>query len=185
MALVASQVCDPGGEVTDVNSFLVGEPGAVVFEGKVYLYFAGNGYDTKLANPVFSIGLATSPDALSWSKPIRALSPDQVQYPRASWLGYSTPAALVLGGEVHLFFDVIRDMPFTQVALRHARSADGANGFIQDEGAIFSTADFAFTAREIRAPSPLLDGTKVRLWFAGDDGGASPTLSIGQAACAL
>jgi len=179
------QTCSPGGAPTDFDAFLVAEPGAVVFKDQIYLYFAASGYDSQLADPLFTIGLVTSTDANSWSSPRKVLAPDQNLYPRSMWLGYSTPAAVVVGPQVHLFFDVVQDTPFAQLALHHAHSATGASDFVQDAKAIFSSSTFAFTAREIRAPGPLLDGTWLRLWFAGDDGGPSPTLSIAEATCAL
>ncbi|HNX60469.1 MAG TPA: hypothetical protein PKK43_15310, partial [Spirochaetota bacterium] len=109
--------------------------------------------------------------------------PDQTTYPRkpasdgSYWAGFSTPNAIILNGEVHLFFDVagsyaVAPSPYTetwiQKKLHHARSTDGRTGWIQDASAIRSAEDFTWTIREMRSPSALLDGTLLRLYFSGD-----------------
>lgn len=180
-----NQVCSAGGAPTDPSSFLVGEPGAVVFQDRLYVYFTELGYDAALASPLQTIGLITSTDGSTWSKPQRVLAPDQTIYPRATWLGYSTPSAIVLGGQVHPPLDAVRESPWQQVALHHARSSDGVTAFVQDPAALLESSSFAWTAREIRAPSALLDGATLRLWFAGDTGGTSPSLGIGESDCPL
>lgn len=178
----SSPQCPGEGAPTDFHAFLVAEPGAVVFEGKLAVYFSASGYDSTVMNPLFTVGRITSSDGRTWSAAEQVLIPDQTLHPRSTWLGYSTPAAIALGGELHLFFDVVQDMPFAQLALHHARSLDGKSGFVIDKESIYTTQSFDWASREIRAPTALLDDRSLRLWFAGDDG---TTLGIGEAACAL
>lgn len=130
---------DPG---NDWYAFIVGEPGPVVFDGKIYLYFTAVGADVELGTSLQVIGVTTSSDGAAWSAPELALKPDQAQFPRdlmldddpetkLGWVGYSTPNAIVLGGNVHLFYDVAQDLTgsdWKQVRLHHSYSPDGKTG---------------------------------------------------------
>ena len=168
------------------NEFIVGEPGPVVFNNTLYLYFTAVGVDTGLGAGLQTIGVITSSDGIAWSAPALAFKPDQTVYPRTSnWVGYSTPNAVVIDGKVHVFVDVANDGSgnWTQVALQHAYSADGLTGWTQDPAPIRRLTDFTWTAREIRSPAAFLDGTTLRLYFAGDD--LPNAWGIGQMTCSL
>jgi sucrose-6-phosphate hydrolase SacC (GH32 family) len=174
----------------DFNQFITAEPAAVVFNNKIYLYFSAVGANTGVMTTLQVIGLTTSGDGTTWSAAQSVLAPDLIQYPRPSvasgWLGYSTPTAAVLNGQVHLYFDVVEQVDATttkQHRLHHASSIDGITGWAQDSTSIYSNTNFTWAADEIRSPSVLLDGTSLYMWFAGST--ATPTLSIGQAKCAL
>jgi len=154
------------------NQFIVAEPGAVVVGSKIYLYFAASGIDSTLLATMFSIGVITTSDGTNWTSPQQVLRPLQPQYPPASYSGYSTPAAIYLGGKVHLFYDVALN-PFKQALLRHASSADGIN-FQDDTNIIHDQSLFNWTQSEIRAPSPVMVGNDLYLWYAGNN---TPTCS--------
>ena len=176
--------------VADFRQYIVGEPGPVVFNNTLYLYFTAVGVDAGLAAGLQTVGVMTSTDGLAWSAPALAFKPDQTVYPRGSnWVGYSTPNAVVIDGKVHVFVDVANDHgnnTWTQEALHHASSADGLTGWTQDAAPIRRLTDFTWTKREIRSPAAFLDGTTLRLYFAGDDVLASPNVwGIGQMTCSL
>jgi len=174
---------DPNNTTPDMtfNQWITAEPAAVVFQNKIYLYFSALGANAGTGTDLQVIGLTTSSDGITWSAPQSVLVPNQVLYPRASWVGYSTPNAIVLNGSVHLFFDVISD-PWKQVKIHHASSSDGITNWNLDSSSIFDRADFSWSSNEIRSPSVLLDGTNLFMWFAGDDGSI---LSIGKSTCIL
>jgi predicted GH43/DUF377 family glycosyl hydrolase len=184
-------VLAPTGTASDFDGVIVGEPGPVVVGGQLALYFTAVGTNAALGNATFQvIGLMTSGDGQTWSTPAEAFAPDQVVYPRtANWVGFSTPNAAVLGGAVHVFTDVANDFGtnnWTQVQLHHAASANGTSGFVQDTTPLHVTTDFTWTAREIRSPAVLLDGTTLHLYFAGDHVDVDPTTwGIGHATCDL
>jgi hypothetical protein len=175
----------------------VGEPGPVVFNNTLYLYFTTAGVDTTLVPPssLQVVGVMTTTDGLNWSTPALAFKPDQSVYPRGSnWVGYSTPNAVVIDGKVHVFVDVANDHGtpssptngWTQEALHHAYSAGGLTGWTQDAAPIRVRTDFTWTAREIRSPAAFLDGTTLRLYFAGDDiRNNTSAWGIGQMTCSL
>jgi predicted GH43/DUF377 family glycosyl hydrolase len=174
----------------DFMQFIVGEPGPVVFNNMLYLYFTAVGVDAGLANSLQVVGVMASADGANWSTPALAFKPDQGVYARASnWVGYSTPNAVVIAGKVHVFIDVANDHGlsngWTQEALHHAYSADGLTGWTQDPAPIRRLTDFAWTAREIRSPAAFLDGTTLRLYFAGDDLFNTGAWGIGQMTCSL
>jgi len=168
------------------DQWVTAEPAAVVFNGKLYLYYSAVG--SNLTNgDIQVIGLTTSTNGTTWSTPQEALRPDQTLYPRTggttNWLGYSTPMAAVLNGQMHLFFDVVQNSPWKQLKIHHASSSDGLTNWTHDSAAIYSNTNFAWTADEVRSPTVLLDGTSLYMWFAGAT--AAPVLSIGEAKCAL
>lgn len=173
----------------DLNfmQYVVGEPAPIVFNDKIYLYFTALGAHMSVNSTLFTIGLITSDDGVSWSAPQMVLEPDQGLYPRSSWMGYSTPHAAVLNNQVHLFFDVALD-PFKQVKLHHAVSNDGINSWTHDSTSIFNAAQFPWTDDQINGPAVLLDGTNLYMWFAGQgDIGNFPNIKmgIGLAVCPL
>lgn len=168
----------------DWMSYLVGEPGAVVYHDKLYLYFTGvgNRFDAPAPAGKSVIGLIISEDGFNFGAPQQVLE-QGIMYPAAeNFYGYSTPFPIVLNDTLHLFFDVAQEDPeWLQVAIHHAYSADGINDFIQDETAIFHKEDFDWTQREIRAPAVLADEGQLKMWFCGDDIFATAKWGIGYA----
>jgi len=172
-----------------------------VYNGRIYLYFTALGGDAALNNSLQVIGLIESSDGINWSAPQLVLKPDQNIYPRVvaggngkdGWAGYSTPNAIVINNSVHLFFDVAYSkdtgsgvFDWLQLRLHHALSPDGVTGWVQDSAAIRSNTDFTWTATEIRSPSALLDGSVLRLYFAGDYvSGSTFDFGIGMMNCDL
>jgi len=185
----ATFLLGPSGASGDFAQFIVAEPGPVVFNNTLYLYFTAVGVDPTLAASLQVVGVMTSTDGVAWSAPTLAFKPDQTVYPRTSnWVGYSTPNAVVIDGKVHVFVDVANDHgndTWTQDALHHAVSADGLASWTQDAAPLRRLTDFAWTKREIRSPDALLDGTTLRLYFAGDDLGGTNAWGIGQLSCSL
>jgi len=164
------------------NQWITAEPGAVVFQNKIYLYFSAVGANLSVGTTLQVIGLTTSSDGVTWSAPQSVLEPSQSVYPRSTWLGYSTPQATILNRKVHLFFDVVQASPWKQLRIHHASSETGDGQWLQDSSSHFSQNQFPWISNEVRAPTVLLDGTSLSMWFAGDDGA---TLGIGQASCSL
>ncbi len=167
---------DPG---NDWYAFIVGEPGPVVFNGEIYLYFTAVGADAELATSLQVIGLTRTSDGINWSTPQLALKPDQTIYPRnQDWVGYSTPNAVLIDGIMHLFFDVAHQPDggsWLQLKLHHAYSSDGLTQWKHDPVSIRNAGDFNWAVDEIRSPHALVDGTTLRLYFAGHElNGSSP-----------
>ncbi len=173
----------------DWYAFIVGEPGPVVYNGMIYLYFTTVGADAELGTSLQVIGLTTSADGSTWSAPELALKPDQSVYPRTDdWVGYSTPNAVVLDDGIHLFFDVAHQPDkgdWLQLRLHHARSSDGKTNWVQDTTAIRRAGDFYWAVDEIRSPHALLDGDILRLYFAGHELDATPPhhFAVGMMTC--
>jgi predicted GH43/DUF377 family glycosyl hydrolase len=160
---------NPSGSVNmDFNQFIVGEPGAVVFNGKIYLYFTAVGANVGVGTTLQVIGL-TIFDGTTWSTKFSTIEPKQSIYPRSSYFGYSTPNAIVKNGKVHLYFDVIAE-PWKQVKLHHAVSDNGVDGWTQDTASLLNKEDFSWTQEEIRSPSALEYNNKIYLYFAGHTG---------------
>lgn len=190
-----------GGSVTDFDYNIVGEPGPVVFNNTLFLYFTTMGYHTDIddsddtpGSQIESIGVITSTDAINWTQPQMAFRPDPSDdlYPRHQagtneYLGYSTPHAAVIEGRVVVFFDVINENPsWRQVELNFSYSEDGLTNWTRSPAGIFDINDFSWADEEVRSPAVFLDGTILHFWFAGHSLVPAPfTLGIGHAACDL
>lgn len=176
---------DPNGSPNNqFNQYAVAEPGAVVFNNKIYVYFSAVGANSSVQTTLQTIGLITTSDGVSWSSVQQVLLPDQSIYPRSQhWTGYSTPHAAVINSQMHLFFDVANDaLSWTQLRLHHAVSTDGINAWIQDQSATLGTSQFNWASREVRAPAVFLEGSSLHYWFGADQGSI---LSIGKGRCNL
>jgi hypothetical protein len=126
-------VLRPTGHPEDFNGLQVAEPGAVVRGGEVYLYFTSVGLRPGGHPPARRvIALARSADASRFGAPKAVLEQGELYPAKLGFDGYSTPAAAIRGGRVHLFYDVghfdpAAERKWTQVALHHAVSDDGGN----------------------------------------------------------
>jgi len=172
-----------GNLLRDWNGFHVAEPGAVVFNNQLYLYFHASGRRDGGGKPgnQSSIGLVTSNDGFNFTEMRRILT-QGARYPTTApevYVGYSTPSAEVVKGKVHLFYDVIAIKPsWQQVALHHAVSSDGVN-FSEDHDPLLERNELTWTKTEIRAPATLYEGGRFRIWFAGHDVDNLPVSGIG------
>jgi predicted GH43/DUF377 family glycosyl hydrolase len=161
----------------DFNQWVVGEPAPVVFNDQIYLYFAANGAHLSVMSSMFTIGLVTSSDGVTWSSQQMVLTPDQTLYPRGTYLGHSTPHAQVINGKVNLFFDVALD-PFKQVKIHRAVSTDGVTGWTHDSTSIMDRPSWADD--QINGPSVLVDGNKMYMWWGGQGNiSAFPNINMG------
>ncbi len=179
-------VLSPTGNPNEWNGIHVGEPGAIVLNGKIYLYLTAGALRgvTGEPNSKHVLALSISDDGYNFDPPTQILAQGAV-YPAADdYEGYSTPAALVYNNRVHLFYDVAQILNGTdwiQVALHHAVSENGVDGWVEDTRSIFVYTDFSWTQREMRAPHVIVDGADVFMWFAGDDFMARTASGIGLA----
>ena len=170
-------VISASGNVSDWNGFLVGEPGAIVYKDRVYVYFTAMGSRVGGSPPQLeSIGLAMSSDGSHFGAPRIALSQSGRYPPEKGFPGYSTPSALVDGDTIHLFYDVVHfdknaKPQWRQVALQHAMSTDGGLTFREDSGPLLRRDDNDWSAKgELIGPTALIDGGQVKVWFAGHTG---------------
>lgn len=151
----------------EYDQWVTAEPGAVVYKDSIYLYFAAIGGNQK-ANAVMStIGLMTSSDGVSWSKPEQVLVPDQNVYPAETYYGYSTPAAAVHDGKVELYFDIVNRDPWEQIAITKAVSSDGMRDWALDSKQLVMTKSADFTTKQVVSPAVLYKEGVRYMWFAG------------------
>jgi hypothetical protein len=161
------------GKVSDWNGYLVAEPGAVVYRGKIYLYFTAMGSRPGGKPPQLeTIGLVTTSDGETFDEPRIVLRQSESYPATKGFVGYSTPCAVVLDGKVHLFHDVVAffdsgNPQWQQIALQHAVSDDGETGFRQDAKPLLVREDLHWTSGEILGPSALVDDGRLKLWFSG------------------
>lgn len=165
----------------DFNQYVVAEPGAVVWNKRLMLYFTAIGADMQRNGILQSIGMIETRDGVTWSKPRQVLKPDPVIYSKEKNIkGFSTPAAAVISGKIHLFTNIVTEDPYQQVALHHAWSRDGVTGWQQDTKPFLTRESQYWTKDNIVSPSVLSLGTKTYLWFAGNNG---LQLGIGHGMC--
>ena len=167
---LSNPIISPTSNMNDWNGAQVAEPGAVVFNDQVYLYFTAVGLRGKEGpTPKRTIGVSISSDGYTLGDPIKVLEQGSLYPPTKGYGGYSTPSAMILNDSIHLFYDVVLDIPdFVQVAIHHAISEDGID-WVEDDKPIFIRNSFDWTHREIRAPCVIHDEGLLKMWFAGDD----------------
>lgn len=160
------------GAPTDWNSYLVGEPGAVVVNGRLHVYFSAVGAREGGGPPLQSIGLITSGDGRNFDNPRRVLGQGP-NYPASQgFAGYSSPAAIVRNGNVEVYYSVAHwqkggNPEWKQVAVHRAVSRDGLGNFVEDSRPILVRDSDGWTSGEVLAPSVLVDDGKVKVWFGG------------------
>jgi hypothetical protein len=150
----------------DFNQYITAEPAPVVFNDKIYLYFTAVGANTNVNTTLQVIGLTTY-NGSTWTQAESVLEPDQTIYPRSTYIGYSTPNAIVTSGKIHLFFDIVKAEPWQQVMIHRAVSADGKSGWLHDSAPLLAKENYSWTEAEIRSPSALVHENKLYLYFAG------------------
>lgn len=168
-----SPLLEATGNFQDWNGYLVGEPGAVVYRDKVFLYFSAVGARPSGQPPQLqSIGLVTMSDGSNYGRPHKVLEQSALYPASKGFVGYSTPAAFVLENKIHLVFDVAHFSRFSnpqwrQVAIHHAVAMKEGTGFVQDGEPLLTKNDLDWTSGEILAPAVLVDGKQIKIWFAG------------------
>lgn len=162
------------GNLADWNGYAVAEPGAIVYQDKIYVYYGATGGRPSGNPPQLQvIALAITTDGVNYSQPLSVLRQCPLQYPpEKGYCGYSTPAALVIDGNIHLFYAVAQfrkhaNPDWAQVALHHAKSMNGGTQFVQDDLAVMRRGQHAWLETEVRSPSLLLEGDTLKMWYAG------------------
>lgn len=161
-------------DITDAGSVIhVCEPGVIVWQGSLRVYFVVVAVRPDAGPPAkFMIYFADTTDGSSFGPPVRILEQTRTHPAGEGFAGYSTPAAMVDGGHVRLYYDVYRWTPgdpisnYTHVALFQASSNDGTR--FDEDCEVFPRGAEAWTTREVRSPSPLGEADRYRLWYAGD-----------------
>jgi hypothetical protein len=168
------------------DQWIVAEPGAVVFNDKIHLYFAATGSNLEVGSTADVVGLSIyDGDTETWSTQKEVMRAEQTTYPRTSNIkGFSTPSATVLDNKVHLFETVVTDTPFNHFKIHHAYSSDGETNWVQDTTHIIEKSEFTWHGNDLVGPTALLDGNTVYLWYGGNQG-TLDTLGIGLSTCEL
>ncbi len=163
------------GKAEDWNGYLVGEPGAIVWNDQVFVYFSAVGARPGGHPPQLqTIGLAKSSDGTNFQPASRVVEQASLYPPEKDFVGYSTPAAFELGGRIHLVYDVAlnrrrADPEWQQAALHHAVATDETGTkFAQDAAPGMTRSQLPWPRGARRAPTVLGDGPTLRLWFAGN-----------------
>jgi hypothetical protein len=168
------------------DQWIVAEPGAVVFNDKIYLYFAATGSNSEVGSTADVIGLSIyDGDTDAWSAQKEVMRAEQAVYPRVNNIkGFSTPSATLMDNKVHLFETIVTDIPFNHFKIHHAYSADGETNWVQDKTHIIEKTEFDWHSDDIVGPTALLDGKTVYLWYGGNRG-TIDSLGIGLSTCEL
>jgi hypothetical protein len=168
------------------DQWIVAEPGAVVFNDKIYLYFAATGTNSEVNSTAEVVGLSIyDGENDTWSAQKEVMRADQTVYPRTDNIkGFSTPSATIIDGKVHLFVTVVTDDPYNHYKVHHAYSVDGETDWVQDSTHIIEKTDLAWHEDDLIGPTALYDNKKVYLWYGGNQG-TLDSLGIGLSICNL
>jgi hypothetical protein len=183
--IAPSDPLNPTAQLT-FDQWIVAEPGPVVFNDKIYLYFAATGSNLEVGTTAEVIGLSVyDGDSDTWSAQKEVLRADQAIYPRGSNIkGYSTVSATLIDSKVHLFLNVVTDSPYNHFKIHHASSSDGETNWAQDSTHIVDKSDQTWHSYDLIGPTALYDDKKVYLWYGGNQGSVD-SLGIGLSICNL
>lgn len=138
------------------GSLFAKDPDVVRFKGKYYMY-----YSMRRPGKGFAVGIAQSDDLVKWAKAGEMLPKDDYEKK-----GLAAPAAIVLAGKVHLFYQTYGNGP--KDAICHAVSTDGIN-FVRDKtNPIFSPTGAWNCGRAIDADVVEHDGKLLLYWATRD-----------------
>lgn len=151
------------------NQYVVGEPGAVVYQGVLVLYFAAIGADIGVGTMLETIGMTYSTDGVNWQPDRQVIRPDQAVYPRGSYYGFSTPAAVVVGTSVMVGYSIVQASPFRMIGIGTSISGNGADNWSLNPIPTLAN-DLPWRSSEIQSPAMLRDATGTDMWFGGNDG---------------
>ena len=184
---------DPDNTTADLtfNQYITAEPGAVVFNDKIYLYYAATGTNAEVNTTAEVIGLITF-DGTSWSAQQEVMRPDQAVYPRLAspyYKGFSTAAATIINNQVHLFTTAVIQndalgIGYKHTKIHHAYSVNGEDNWVQDTEYITDIAELNWHTFDLISPTALIDGDKIYMWHGGNNG-ALTGLGIGLMTCDL
>lgn len=153
------------------SNFIVGEPGILVKNDTLLVFFATVGNSSRL-----SIGLAKTIDGTTILDSMNIIDLPTNVYPlNEEYVGLSTPSPCLVGDTIYLFTDVAQMVlgNWSQVALHQFKSYGDLTKWYADVAPIHTLHDFAWTdgnyLSEIRSITPLLDNNKLRIWYAGNN----------------
>lgn len=154
----------------DWMSQITAEPGVMVNQDTLYLFFTAAG-----TVGFQSIGLVRSTDGRSFIDTTQTATLPTDVYPNGNnYAGLSTPSPVMVGDTIYLFTDVAQFVfgdNWMQVALHQFKSFSDINTWYPDTDPIHTRSDFSWTNgnfnAEIRSITPLMDGERLRVWYAG------------------
>lgn len=159
------------------DSDAIFSPTIVQHQGLYYMIYSGHCWENcPLGKGVFLLG-ATSKDGISWKKQDKPVLQDSKMPP--FFKQYAAESELVKGpdGRFYLFFTALQgDNPHL---LAVGRSSNPFGPWEISPDPILIPTTGRFDEAEINAPAVLIEGDKVRMWFAGFS--KNPSISIGYA----
>lgn len=149
----------------------VAEPAALVVGDEIHLFYTLTGARQVIARSISSDGDSFA----DWEIVLEPLPKYLVSI---GYTGYASPAAYNDGGNIYLFFSVAYDPggAWRQVFVSCARQLLGESAFTQRVQPLLRLESYSFVNDEVRAPSAIIEGGNLDLWFAGTSGA---TLAIG------
>ena len=132
------------------------DPDVVHFKGRYYMY-----YTTHRGERGIAVGIAVSDDLMRWTK-----AADMLPATDYEAKGLGAPAAIVLGDQVHLFYQTYGN--WRRDALCHAVSDDGIHFKRNDTNPIFSPTGDWTCGRAIDA-EVIVDDDRMLLYWATRD----------------
>ena len=165
----ANPLLEPSPNYTWMD-LIVAEPGVMVKDDTLYLFFS-----TASSLGGFSIGLVRSIDGVNFIDTIQTAQLPNDVYPNGNdYQGLSTPSPVLVGDTIYLFTDVAQNVfgnNWKQVALHQFKSYGDINKWYHDTIPIHTRSDFPWTngnfSAEIWGVNALLDGNRLRIWYAG------------------
>jgi predicted GH43/DUF377 family glycosyl hydrolase len=146
--------------------YTTAEPAVVYDDGMFYLYYTSAKSNYPEEWSPFWIMLVTSKDGSTFKNPqIVYTLTDSYDELKFRW--YSTPSVYIKEGVFYLYHDLVYDPDgFEQVWISSAKSLDWVH-FEEFETDIFTINNGDWKDTWVLAPSVMVDGDTVKMWFTG------------------
>jgi len=145
------------------DDFYVSVP-KVVYDGSTYkMWYTGNDY------PYYRIGMATSPDGISWTK----YSGNPVlSGPLVRWSGVTGGSVIFDGEDYHLWYSLDNTTgPGGPVEIWYAVSSDGVSWINYYNEPVLEVGDAGdWDDTVLKVPHIMIEFGSVKMWYSGHDG---------------
>ncbi|MGB9669467.1 MAG: hypothetical protein ACPL0B_03675, partial [Anaerolineales bacterium] len=127
-------------------------------------------YTGRNSSGVYGIGYATSNDGITWTKysgnPVFTDAPAPAWDSQIIW----EPSVVFFNGAYHLFYAGTDHWPYFKIG--HATSTDGINWTRDLSNPVLTPTEGSWDAIEVYAPSVVVNGSSLEMFYSGNSGGA-------------
>ncbi len=130
-------------------------PAVIYDDGEYKMWYVARGTGS------WQIGYATSPDGIVWTR----FPENPLNLPSLGFIG--GPTVIKIENVYHMWYHTGSSL---NTDIYHVTSQDGTSWFCEDSCSVMQTTANTFDAQGVTAPSVLINGDKLFMWYGGNNG---------------